>query len=427
MSTIKLKVCDRTGKRPAPRRRRSIENHSFDYVRTSNRKSAIDVYNVRIITPEFRLESAMTKRIPWLVVCMLLVYGLAGGAPQQRTGGGRWAFIDEILGKYKADDPQAHAELMKLRTTDPDAYRGKVGKLVRAAAEKDPELKKKLDRARARPGPTPIFKPPDSVKVVRDIVYATYGDRKVMLDLYLPASPPAGKMPCIMVVHGGGWRSGDKNKFARFASAFAEKGFAAACIAYRLRPEVEIRQCVEDAKASVRWVRANAGKYAIDVERIGAFGGSAGAHLVAMLGTSFKAAKLEGNGGNEGVSSRVHAVVALATPADLTAFGRFMGKTEAAKLISPVTYVDSHSAKFLLMHCKGDRLVPYKQSLILQEKLKKANVPVRLITIVRGGHAFWNGKTAKATKARADAVSFFQETFKTPKTKPDTTTGEKSD
>ncbi len=372
----------------------------------------------------------MRKRIPCLVVCLLLVYGLARAAPQERTGGGRWAVIGEILRKYKADDPQAHGELMKLRTTDRDAFRSKVGELVKAAAEKDPELKKKLDRARAPTRTTPSVKPPDSVKVVRDIVYATYGDRKVMLDLYLPKSPPAGKMPCIMVVHGGGWRSGNKNTFARFASTFAEKGFAAACIAYRLRPEVEVRQCVEDAKASVRWVRANADKHGIDVERIGAFGGSAGAHLVAMLGTSFKTAKLEGKGGNEGVSSRVHAVVALATPADLTSFGRLMASAEVAKLISPATYVDSDSAQFLLMHCKGDRVVPYKQSLILQEKLKKANVAVKLITLASGGHAFWNGRSATATKARADAVSFFQETFKTPKTKPETSTrdkGEKSD
>lgn len=370
----------------------------------------------------------MRKRIPCLVVCVLLVYGLAGAAPQERKGpGGRWAVIGEILRKYKADDPQAHAELMKLRTTDRAAFRSKVGKLVKAAADKDPELKKRLDRDRARPRTTPSFKPPDSVKVVRDIVYATYGDRKVMLDLYLPKSPPAGKMPCIMAVHGGGWRSGDKNRFARFASTFAEKGFAAACIGYRLRPEVEVRQCVEDAKASVRWVRANADKYSIDVERIGAFGGSAGAHLVAMLGTSFKTAKLEGKGGNEGVSSRVHAVVALATPADLTAFGRFMDSAEAARLISPATYVDSDSAQFLLMHCKGDRVVPYKQSLILQEKLKKANVPVKLITVESGGHAFWNGTSATATKVRTDAVRFFQEALKSPKTKPAPTTGDKSD
>ena len=120
-----------------------------------------------------------------------------------------------------------------------------------------------------------------------------------------------------------------------FAAAFAAKGFAAACVGYRLRPEVDIPQCVEDVKAATRWVRANAAKYNIDADRIGAYGGSAGAHLAAMLGTSFKAKKLEGKGGNEGVSSRVHAVVAMATPSDFTKFSRaFRGDKEAAAGIS---------------------------------------------------------------------------------------------
>ena len=263
-----------------------------------------------------------------------------------------------------------------------------------------------------------IFKVPDSVTVARDIVYAQYGDRKVTLDMYLPKNPPKGRIPCIITVHGGGWRNGDKNKFARFASKFAASGFATACIGYRLTPEVGVPQCIEDAKASVRWVRANAKKYNIDPDRLGAFGGSAGAHLVAMLGTSFKVDKLEGDGGNKGVSSKIHAVVAMATPADMTAFGRFTKNTEAAKMISPVTYVDKDSAKFLLIHSKGDRVVPYKQSVILKEKLTKAGVPVTLITIEGGGHAFWNGTSPTAQKTLADSITFFQKTLKHPKPKP---------
>jgi len=264
-----------------------------------------------------------------------------------------------------------------------------------------------------------VFKVPDSVTVARDIVYATYGERKVTLDLYLPKNPPKGRIPCIMTVHGGGWRNGNKNTFARFASKFAENGFAAACIGYRLIPEVKVPQCIEDAKASVRWVRANAKKYNIDPDRIGAFGGSAGAHLVAMLGTSHKAEKLEGDGGNKGVSSRVHAVVALATPADMTTFKRFAGNAVEKKLISPVSYVDKDSAKFLLIHSEGDRVVPHKQSVLLKEKLTKYGVPTQLITIKGGGHAFWNGNSPTAQKTLADSITFFQETLEPAKTKTD--------
>jgi acetyl esterase/lipase len=263
---------------------------------------------------------------------------------------------------------------------------------------------------------TPDAKSPDSVKVVRDIVYATYGDRKVMLDLYLPnqTKTPKAKIPCIMTIHGGGWQNGDTTKFAPFARAFAENGFAAACITYRLLPAVGIPQCIQDAKASVRWVRANAKKYNIDTERIGAFGGSAGAHLAAMLGTSFKAEKLEGDGGNKGVSSRVHAVVALATPADMTVIRIFSRNIAAARSISPACYVDKDSAQFLLMHAKGDRLVPYAQSLILQEKLTKAGVPVTLTTINSSNHPFWYEISATARKTVADTIAFFKKTLKKP-------------
>ena len=361
----------------------------------------------------------MKKRICFLAICLMLASGMIYARQQTRKPpSGRWAVITDVLKKYKADNPDAHAELMKLRKSDPKAFRTKVGELIKAAMEKDPELKKKLDTASSPKGRTPGFKVPDSVKVVRDIVYATYGDRKVTLDLYLPKNPPSGKIPCIMTVHGGGWRNGNKNTFARFASTFAENGFAAACIGYRLMPEVKVPQCVQDAKASVRWVRANAKKYNIDPDRLGAFGGSAGAHLVAMLGTSFKAEKLEGDGGNKGISSRVHAVVALATPADMTAFGRFSGDAEEAKLISPVSYVDKDSAQFLLIHSKGDRVVPHKQSIILQEKLTKAGVPVQLTTIEGGGHAFWNGNSPTAQKAFADTVTFFQKALSPKKPKP---------
>src|SRR6185503_2084524 len=142
-------------------------------------------------------------------------------------------------------------------------------------------------------------------------------------------------------------------------------------IGYRLIPEARIPDCIEDAKAAVRWVRANAARYQINPDRIGAFGGSAGAHLVAMLGTSHKVAKLEGAGGNPGVSSRVQAVVAMAAPTDFNAFG---GRQELDKetmtLISPVTYVDKDAAPLLLLHGDADRTVPMQQSEIMLAKYK---------------------------------------------------------
>ena len=258
-------------------------------------------------------------------------------------------------------------------------------------------------------GATKPLTVPDTVKVERDLVYAKYGSRELMLDLYLPKVPTNTPIPCIMVIHGGGWRSGDKQRFAKQAAYLADKGFAAACIGYRLMPEVQILDCIKDCKASVRWVRANAGKYGIDPDRIGAIGGSAGGHLVAALGTSYKAEKLEGEGGNAGISSRVQAVVAMAAVTDFNAFGssKMTLDKETASLIAPVTYVDKDSAPILLLHGDADKLVPLQQSELLATKYKAAGAAAETFVFKGGPHGFWNtGSTFDETMEKA--TTFFR-------------------
>ena len=269
------------------------------------------------------------------------------------------------------------------------------------------QRKRRADSAEGKPIMRPV---PESVKVERDIIYATYGERKIMLDLYLPKKPAAPKIPCIVVIHGGGWRSGDKTRFAAQAAHFAEQGFAAACIGYRLLPEVEFPAPIVDCKAAVRWVRANAAQHGIDPDRIGAIGGSAGGHLVAMLGTSDKEPKLEGDGGNPGVSSRVQAVVAMATPADMSNFAeRTKIDAALAALISPVTHVSKDSAPILLMHGTQDRTVPIAQSELLLAKYKTAGASAEFIKVEGAPHAFWNGQWFDETMKHAD--DFFRKQF----------------
>ena len=264
-------------------------------------------------------------------------------------------------------------------------------------------------------GQTPQRALPESVKVERDLVYARYGAREVKLDLYLPKKPGSAKIPCIVVIHGGGWRSGDKNRFAHFAGAFAEQGFAAACIGYRLLPEVEFPAPILDCKAAVRWVRANAAQYGIDPDRIGAIGGSAGAHLVAMLGTSAQVAQLEGDGGNAGVSSRVQAVVAMAAPTDMAAFGeRVKMPKDMIALISPVTHADRNSAPLLLLHGTKDTLVPMAQSEILLKKYQQAGAAVELVKFEDAPHGFWN-RDPGFSDVMKRSVAFFRQTLGTGK------------
>lgn len=244
------------------------------------------------------------------------------------------------------------------------------------------------------------FTVPANVEKTADIVYARYGDKELRLDLYTPKPKPAGLIPGIVVIRGGGWKQGDKNGFAPIAAGLAARGFAAACIEYRVVPDVKVTDCVNDTKAAVRWMRAEGKQYGIQTDAIGAIGGSAGGHLVALLATSYKISKLEGNGGHPEVSSRIQAVVPMAPVVDFSSFrqqkqgggaGQILaGDPGLIELLSPVTHLDGDAAPMLLIHSDGDKTVPIAQSEEMLARCRKAGVAAGMVTINGAPHAFWN-------------------------------------
>ncbi len=252
----------------------------------------------------------------------------------------------------------------------------------------------------------PPLRIPANVEVKKDLVYAKYGSREMHLDLYLPASG-SGPFPAVVYIHGGGWKNGNKMAFSRQAAHMASKGFAGACIEYRLSGEAKWPAAIHDSKAAVRWVRANAKTYNIDPDRIGAAGGSAGGHLVALLGTTAERKDFEGNGGNGGVSSKVSAAAAFNPAVDLVSFGKhaagdgvnavseFLGKSyaDAPKLwemATPITHVNGSSAAFLFLHGTADATVPMQQSLDMRDKLKAAGVYADIFKAEGAAHGFFN-------------------------------------
>jgi pectinesterase len=152
-------------------------------------------------------------------------------------------------------------------------------------------------------------------RIVHDVVYAQYDKRELKLDVYLPQkSDQRVAVPGIIVVRGGEWRLGDKESFGYIAGQLAMAGFVAASIEYRTSGEAKFPAAVQDVKAAVRWMRAHAIAYGVNPDTIGAIGGSAGAHLVAMLASSGRVVELEGGAGNSTTSSDVQAVVAMGAP-----------------------------------------------------------------------------------------------------------------
>jgi acetyl esterase/lipase len=250
------------------------------------------------------------------------------------------------------------------------------------------------------------FSPPRDLRVEHYLEYARYGDRVLHLTLYRPAKVSRALLPTVIVMRGGGFQHGDNQGFAFIAASLAQASFAAACIQYRTTAVAGFPAPIEDAKAAVRWVRANAATYRLDPDAIGAIGGSAGGYLAAFLATTAGVADLEGNGGNAAESSRIGAAVAMATAADfvdlkpyprevhyvLEAFiGAPIGRMDAARrAASPVSYVTRTSAPLLLIHSDSDPSVPYAQARMLQQRYAAAGADAELITVSGGPHDPWN-------------------------------------
>jgi acetyl esterase/lipase len=248
---------------------------------------------------------------------------------------------------------------------------------------------------------------PEGTADHRDLRYGDHKERNT-LDLFVPKSEKP--LPLIIWIHGGAWQGGSKDG-NNPATQFLAKGYAVAAINYRLSQHAVFPAQIEDCKAAVRFLRANAKKYNLNPDAFGAWGSSAGGHLVALLGTSGDVKELEGKvGDHKDVSSRVQCVVDFFGPTDLTKMGAQSGanskidhdspnspesklvggaiqqnKNKAAKA-NPIEFVTKDDPPVLILHGDMDPLVPLAQSEILLEALKKAEVPAELVVIKGGGH-----------------------------------------
>ncbi|MHA4842522.1 alpha/beta hydrolase fold domain-containing protein [Flavitalea antarctica] len=142
-----------------------------------------------------------------------------------------------------------------------------------------------------------------------NIVYSVPGNRNLVADVYYPAKKSAKPRPAVVMIFGGGWKSGDKSHNIPIARYLASKGYVVMSIEYRLSGEAKYPAAVHDIKAAVRWLRAKAGLYQLDKMKIATLGMSAGGQLAALTGTTNGIAKFEGKGGHPEQSSNVQAIV----------------------------------------------------------------------------------------------------------------------
>ena len=256
------------------------------------------------------------------------------------------------------------------------------------------------------------------------------------MDIYVPEG--SGTFPLVILVHGGGFKVGDKANEYNRAMELVKNGFVAATINYRLSGEAKFPSNINDVKAAIRFLKANAPKFNINSQKVGLWGGSSGGNLVSLAGTSGDIEELEDfSMGNPDVSSKVQAVVDWFGPTDFLKMDEYLKMngvadpghsspdshesqalgahiTQVPDLVAkanPETYITPDDPPFVIQHGKEDRTAPFQLSEIFAAKLKAVigddKVTISLLEGAGHGGAQFNTK-----ENLAEVISFFNKYLK---------------
>jgi acetyl esterase/lipase len=262
--------------------------------------------------------------------------------------------------------------------------------------------------------------PPADVRIVAGQTYVQYGTRCLMLDLYLPAvsasaaggGKPVPALPVVILVHGGGWRYGDRNEFAAMAIRLAQRGYAAAAISYRLSGEAPYPAAIHDVRAAVRWVRANAAAYGLDPGRVALAGGSAGGQIASLAGVTGDLGQFDPAGAGRPAGSlafsAVQAIVNIDGLSDFTSEaarryeddpnkqpssagawfgGRYAGKTALWREASPIQYVRAGMPPILFIGSAQPRFSVGRDE--MAARMAAAGATSQTVILPDTPHSFW--------------------------------------
>lgn len=246
-----------------------------------------------------------------------------------------------------------------------------------------------------------------------NIEYANIEGFSLQLDIHTPDQQTA-PTPLIIWIHGGGWQGGSRSLSPNgFQLRQAQRGYAVASLSYRLSGRAKFPAQIYDVKTAIRWLRANAQTYNLDVNKFAVWGSSAGGHLSVLVGTSSAAGALEDfSSGNANQNSKVQAVLDWFGPTDLLQMDAnalpctiichsCSGSPEAnllgcpipncrlkAKRPNPIRFINSNSIypPFLIMHGTADCSVPPHQSQLLQNALTSIGATSNLVLLEGAGH-----------------------------------------
>ena len=265
-----------------------------------------------------------------------------------------------------------------------------------------PPLKPGVGVTASRPDPGI----PAGVQSHLDVVYAAYGPRKMLIDIFQPDRTAGSLRPAVVVVHGGGWQKGDKSKFRALAVELARRGYVTAAIEYRLATEAMFPAAIEDCLAAVRFLRSRAAEYGINPEQIAAVGGSAGGHLVGLMAAGATNPAFAEFQQKPAVSPEIQLAVVMAGPLQIAT-----GKVAESSLTSTDSnavlwfggtveqnpdmyhladaYEQISAATPPIHFITGEYDNPTRNALA-REKLKGLGVPTSLTVVPKAKHGCWN-------------------------------------
>lgn len=233
---------------------------------------------------------------------------------------------------------------------------------------------------------------PASVQVRKGLAYAQRGERPLALDLYLPG-PSQTRPPVVVLVHGGGWRSGDRSNLAPLAARLAARGYAAATVSYRLSGEAQYPAAIIDVKDSLAWLASRQQEFGFDASRIVVAGGSAGGQIAALVGMTDRSVRavinIDGLSDFTSPEALKHEDDPAKNPSAAGAWfgGRYAEKRTLWHEASPINYVGKDSPPVLFIGSGEARFSVGREAMV--ERLAANGVRSSVVVLPGTPHSFW--------------------------------------
>jgi acetyl esterase/lipase len=230
----------------------------------------------------------------------------------------------------------------------------------------------------------------------KEIVYSKINDRELHLDAYYTSQ----KKPAIVILHGGGWKSGNKSQMETFAQEMASKGFSCLTIEYRLSQEAKYPAGIFDVKKAIQFIKINAKKFNADTTKIAILGCSSGGQMAALIGSTNNNSIFENNDASQKITSNVQAIVDIdgilafkhpeseeGTTAGLWLAGSYDEKPEVWKQSSALTHTDKNTPPTLFINSSKKRFHAGRDDMITILNQHKIYNEVK--TFENSPHSFW--------------------------------------